>query len=151
MVELMDEDVVQELDERWRQRFETYKRAFNRLTEATEIVRNEPDHFLLRAGLIQTFEYTFELAWNTLKDYMESEGIHTPTPKYTLRKAFQCGYLQDGKLWLKALNDRNMMSHSYYEEIANTVVTNILDKYYSLFKQLTEWLDAEKENSATPG
>ena len=136
-----DDEVDIEYDIRWRQRFASYTKAFNRLTEAIQIVQSEPRHFLLQAGLIQTFEYTFELAWKTMKDYLESEGFHISSPKHAIRKAYQCGYIAEARPWLKALNDRNMMSHSYYEEISRHVVDDIQNQYYEQLKLLYEWLD----------
>lgn len=142
MEEEQKEDVKEEIDYdiRWKQRFNYYTKAFGRMTEAITIIKHEPNHFLLQAGLIQTFEYTFELGWKTLKDYLESEGFHVSSPKHAIRKAFQCGFISDAKPWLKALNDRNMMAHSYYEDVSLHVVSEIQDKYYDQLKELHEWL-----------
>ncbi len=62
-------------DIRWKQRFQNYEKAFKRLSRAIEVVRVTPDDDLLQSGLVQTYEYTFELAWKTLKDYLEMEGF----------------------------------------------------------------------------
>ena len=85
-----------DVDVRWKQRFQNFDKAFKRLTDAIQIIRNDPDNVLLQAGLIQTYEFTFELAWKTLKDYLEMEGFMVPSPRATLRQAFQCGYIQQG-------------------------------------------------------
>lgn len=80
---------MEQIDIRWKQRFQNFDKAFFRLTGAIRIVKGEPGNVLLQAGLIQTYEFTFELAWKTLKDYLEAEGFTVPSPRATLRQAFQ--------------------------------------------------------------
>ncbi len=129
-----------DVDVRWKQRFQNFDKAFKRLTDAIQIIRNEPDNVLLQAGLIQTYEFTFELAWKTLKDYLEMEGFTVPSPRATLRQAFQCGYIQQGDVWLKALNDRNLTAHTYDDEVAKEVIADIQQTYYFLLRDLHQWL-----------
>ena len=129
-----------DVDVRWKQRFQNFDKAFKRLTDAIQIIRNDPDNVLLQAGLIQTYEFTFELAWKTLKDYLEMEGFTVPSPRATLRQAFQCGYIQQGDVWLKALNDRNLTAHIYDDEVAKEVIADIQQTYYFLLKDLHQWL-----------
>lgn len=129
-------------DIRWKQRFQNFEKAFNKLTEALERTKDSNDD-LLQSGCIQTYEFTFELAWNMLKDYLEEEGFEVPSPKATIRQAFKSGYIRDGELWLKALDDRNLMSHTYNEETANTVMEGIREKYYVLIRDL--YLHFKKE------
>lgn len=129
-----------DVDVRWKQRFQNFDKAFKRLTDAIQIIRNDPDNVLLQAGLIQTYEFTFELARKTLKDYLEMEGFTVPSPRATLRQAFQCGYIQQGDVWLKALNDRNLTAHTYDDEVAKEVIADIQQTYYFLLKDLHQWL-----------
>ena len=129
-----------DVDVRWKQRFQNFDKAFKRLADAILIIRKDPDNVLLQAGLIQTYEFTFELAWKTLKDYLEMEGFTVPSPRATLRQAFQCGYIQQGDVWLKALNDRNLTAHTYDDEIAKEVIADIQQTYYLLLKDLHQWL-----------
>lgn len=129
-----------DVDVRWKQRFQNFDKAFKRLTDAILIIRKDPDNVLLQAGLIQTYEFTFELAWKTLKDYLEMEGFTVPSPRATLRQAFQCGYIQQGDVWLKALNDRNLTAHTYDDEVAKEVIADIQQTYYFLLKDLHQWL-----------
>lgn len=129
-----------DVDVRWKQRFQNFDKAFKRLADAILIIRKDPDNVLLQAGLIQTYEFTFELAWKTLKDYLEMEGFTVPSPRATLRPAFQCGYIQQGDVWLKALNDRNLTAHTYDDEIAKEVIADIQQTYYFLLKDLHQWL-----------
>lgn len=129
-----------DVDVRWKQRFQNFDKAFKRLTDAIQIIRNDPDNVLLQAGLIQTYEFTFELAWKTLKDYLEMEGFTVSSPRATLRQAFQSGYIQQGDVWLKALNDRNLTAHTYDDEVAKEVIADIQQTYYFLLKDLHQWL-----------
>lgn len=129
-----------DVDVRWKQRFQNFDKTFKRLADAILIIRNDPDNVLLQAGLIQTYEFTFELAWKTLKDYLEMEGFTVPSPRATLRQAFQCGYIQQGDVWLKALNDRNLTAHTYDDEVAKEVIADIQQTYYFLLKDLHQWL-----------
>lgn len=129
-----------DVDVRWKQRFQNFDKAFKRLADAIQIIRNDPDNVLLQAGLIQTYEFTFELAWKTLKDYLEMEGFTVHSPRATLRQAFQCGYIQQGDVWLKALNDRNLTAHTYDDEVAKEVIADIQQTYYFLLKDLHQWL-----------
>lgn len=134
---------MEENDIRWKQRFQNFDKAFHRLERAVNIVRQNPDNDLLQAGLIQTYEFTFELAWKTLKDYLESEGFTVPSPKATIRQAFQSGYIQHGDSWMKALNDRNLTTHTYDEDIANEVVHDIETTYFNLLKELHQWFQKQ--------
>ena len=87
-------------------------------------------------GLIQCFEYTFELSWKTLKDYLEFEGYDVNTPRETIKKAFQTGMIEDGNVWLDALEKRNIMSHTYNENITKQTEQLIKTKYYFIIQKL---------------
>ena len=122
-------------DIRWIQRFNNYNKALSQLTrfmERTDL--NEME----QQGLIQAFEYTFELAWKTLQDYLEETvgylDIRGPRP--VIMKAFQDGYLSDGEKWMEMLNDRNRTTHTYNEEIAREIANAIRLKYYTLLSEL---------------
>lgn len=102
-------------DIRWKQRFQNFAKAFLRLKEAIEI---ESPNELERNGLVQRFEFTVELCWNTLKDYLEDEGFKfKPTPKETIRQAFRCGIIEDAQHLIDAIDARNELSHDYSGEI----------------------------------
>lgn len=84
------------------------------------------------------FEFSFELAWKVLKDFLESEGFLVASPKATLRQAFQSGYIKDGEEWLQALQDRNMTVHTYDEETAVAVVADICSRYVPMLTAFYE-------------
>jgi len=121
---------------RWQQRFQNYQKSLNYLEDALTI--KEPD-IIQRAGIIQFFEMTLELAWHTMKDYLESQGfLNLNSPRDTIKKAFEIELIGGGHEWLKALEDRNLTSHSYDEEIAAEVENLIRINYYPLLKNFSE-------------
>ncbi len=131
-------------DIRWKQRFQNFEKALEKLNAAVkEIQKDNYKNEILQAGLIQIFELTFELAWKTLKDYLENEGFDVPTPKKTLRQAYQSGIIEDGELWIKALDDRNKTSHLYNELFAKKVAENIVENYFPLIERLFKKLNYE--------
>lgn len=120
-------------DIRWKQRYAHFQKAF-RLLEQTIAIAHPSD--AERAGLIQFFEMSFELAWKMLKDYLELEGFNVISPRETLKQAFQAGLLDDGHVWLEALTDRNLTVQTYEESIALAVEQSIRSRYYPALKAL---------------
>lgn len=119
----------------YRQKFENYKKALDRLKEG--IKKYEYSNDLLRDGLIQRFEFTFELAWETLKAIFEDEGlIGLNSPKTVLREAFSAGLIADEELWLSMLKDRNSTAHIYSEEIAKKICKDIEQRYIGALNKL---------------
>lgn len=123
-------------DVRWKQRFQNYERAYLRLRQGALTLGREPDNELMQAGLIQMFEFSFELAWKLLKDYMESEGFALQSPKGTIRQAFQSGYINNVDDWLQALQDRNLTVHTYDDNTAQAVIADINGKYLTMLGRL---------------
>ena len=125
---------MEKKDIRWKQRFINFKKSLALLDQAMAI--KQPD-IVQKAGLIQFFEMAFELSWNTIKDYLEEQGFSdVSSPRASLKKAFEIGLIEDGHLWLKLLDDRNLTTHAYDEEAINEIEALIAEKYYSLLKQL---------------
>lgn len=118
---------------RWKQRFENFEKAFQKLEQA---VAQKKYTEIERAGLIQFFEFTFELSWKTLKDYLESVGFTLTTPRDVFKQAFQMGFLEDGHQWMEALEDRNLTAHTYDEATSKKVEKLITDKYFPMIKRL---------------
>ena len=125
---------IRDRDIRWKQRFQNYEKAFKRLSRAIEVVKSAPDDDLLQSGLVQTYEYTFELAWKTLKDYLTLEGFEVRSPRETIRQGFQSGYIMNGEDWLQALADRNLTTHIYDDEIIIRVLNGIFERYFFLLQ-----------------
>ncbi len=100
----------------------------------------KPD-IIQKAGLIQFFEISFELAWNVIKDYLEEQGfIEIKSPRGALKKAFETGLIADGHSWMQLLDDRNITSHAYDEATVDMIEGLIRQKYYPLLKQLYDTL-----------
>jgi nucleotidyltransferase substrate binding protein (TIGR01987 family) len=123
---------------RWRHRFDNYKRAFVLLREAMETRADRPLNQLEQEGVIQRFEYTWELSWKVLKDYLEDKGVvlATVTPSAVIRAAFAARVIDDGELWMNALDARNKMAHTYNFKTFETVIADIEKVYLALFDAL---------------
>lgn len=123
---------------RWLYRFDNYKRAFGLLREAMEIVEEREVSQLEKEGIIQRFEYTWELAWKVLKDYLDYQGVtlQTATPRATIRAAFTANIIDNGELWMQALDARNRMSHTYNFKTFEKIIGDIQADYLALFDQL---------------
>lgn len=133
-------------DLRWKQRFDNYLRAFETLRRAVELSRQRDLSELEQQGLIQGFEFTHELAWNVLKDYLEETGISGIIgSKGATREAFKNGLIVDGESWMEMIKSRNLSSHTYNQDTAEEVVTNILVRFYPAFEQMTATFTALAE------
>lgn len=124
-------------DIRWKQRFENYQKALAQLTEAVELAATRPLSKLEQQGLIQGFEFTHELAWNTLKDFLVYRGIgQIIGSRDATRAAFKVDLLDDGSTWMEMIKSRNLTSHTYNEEVVNKIVDQILNRYHQSFVAL---------------
>jgi nucleotidyltransferase substrate binding protein (TIGR01987 family) len=119
---------------RWVQRFNNFCKAFQQLDDAVMLQRSRYLSKLEKQGVIHAFEYTYELAWNTLRDYLGWQGNAQLTGyRDTIREAFAVGLIDSGELWMQMLLDRNRTSHTYNEETAEQILTAINDRYHGLF------------------
>ena len=136
----MNEDV------RWKQRFDNFRRAYKLLSqviqEYDDITKLEP---IVQEGIIKRFEFTLELAWKTIKDKMQYDGliIHKISPKPLLKQAYQSGYIQDIDQWIKMVNDRNLMAHTYDFSQFSQVLGRLQKDYYVLLEKLYDDLLTE--------
>ncbi|TGE39774.1 nucleotidyltransferase [Desulfosporosinus fructosivorans] len=114
-----------------------FTNALGRLKDG--IAKYDESDDLLRDGVIQRFEFTFELAWKTLKAVFEDEGLTgLNSPKTVLREAFSAELIKDDELWLAMLNDRNSTAHIYSEQLAIEICRNIEEKYVIALVHLLE-------------
>ncbi len=118
-------------DIRWKQRFNNYEKALLMLKNFIEVdklnIREEQ-------GLIQCFEYTYELAWNVMKDYFEfqaEEGINGS--RDAIKLSFKRNLITNGEGWMDMIKSRIKSSHTYNNEIADEIVEKILNQYFDLF------------------
>lgn len=129
-------------DIRWQQRFSNFKKAYGQLLEFLEV---KSLNKLEEQGLIQAFEYTFELAWKTLQDLLKERGFKGVIgPRPVIEQSFQVGYILDGEGWMEMLKDRNEASHTYNEEIAGRISGHIKKEFAGLFGALAERLENEE-------
>lgn len=131
-------------DIRWQQRFSNYKKALHQLGEAVTLSEKRELSDLEKQGMIQAFEYTHELAWTTLKDFLEHKGqTDIYGSKDATRKAFQLGIVEDGEGWMDMIQSRNKTSHTYNRETAEEIVAAVTTIYYKLFISLEKKLNQQ--------
>ncbi len=136
---------VVDQDIRWVQRFSNYTKALVQLQEAVDLSKQRPLSRLEKQGLIQCFEYTHELAWKTLKDFLESSGVSDLFgSKDVTRQAFKLGIISQGETWMHMVQSRNQTSHIYDEKTVEQILSIILDKYMPEFCLLQIALDTLK-------
>ena len=118
-------------DVRWKQRFNNFIKAMRTLSGAVELSRQRKLTELEQQGLIQGFEFTHELAWNVLKDYLENKGITGLIgSRDATRGAFKNGLIEDGDAWMEMIEARNQTSHTYNPAVAEKIVQKILNSFY---------------------
>jgi nucleotidyltransferase substrate binding protein (TIGR01987 family) len=124
-------------DIRWQQRFSNYQKALVRLSEAVNLLNDnisEGSEFdLLKEGLIQRFEYTHELAWKVMKDYLEYQGyVDIRGSRDAIRKSLELNILSDRR-WMATIEARNLTSHNYDDETVDNIYNEIMNIYFPLF------------------
>ena len=121
-------------DIRWKQRFENYTKAVEQMTrfiEAGELNEMEEQ------GLIQSFEYTYELAWNTLKDFFEEQGeTQVMGSRDAFRLAFKRGLVEEGEIWMDMIKSRALTTHTYNEVTAKAIAQSIRGAFFAQFVKL---------------
>ena len=129
-------------DIRWKQRFRNFLSALSALTEAVELSRVRALTNLEQQGLIRAFEFTHELGWKVLKDYLEYQGISDLVgSRDASRLAFQNGLVIDGDAWMRMIQARNQTSHTYNLAVARDVAEKILVDFYPAFQALAIHLE----------
>jgi nucleotidyltransferase substrate binding protein (TIGR01987 family) len=119
---------------RWRQRFENFNKAYTQLNSA--ISDFDMLSILEKEGLIQRFEYTFELAWKTLKDYLEAQDVDAKFPREVIKAAFHYELIEDGEVWMDMLEKRNLLAHTYDEKRFNLAINKVKEEYYQAISQV---------------
>jgi nucleotidyltransferase substrate binding protein (TIGR01987 family) len=133
-------------DTRWLQRFSNYQKALLTLAEAADLSATRALSNLEQQGLIQGFEFTHELAWNVLKDYLEEQGfVGIIGSKNATREAFKNALIADGDVWMDMIKARNMTSHTYSTDVAQGIASDILQRFYPAFKAMAVTFSALRE------
>lgn len=126
-------------DIRWIQRFKHLMQAFLQLEKAIHLANQRSLTELEGQGLIQSFEYTHELAWNVFKDFLEEQGIQNLYgSKDTTREAFRRGLIENGEIWMDMIKSRNLTSHTYHSELAQEIIKGIKESYFEELKRFIE-------------
>ena len=137
----MDKDI------RWKQRFSNFRKAFKQLEAAVALAKICDLSTLEKQGLVQSFEYTHELAWQVLKDFFPYQGnpqIHGS--RDATREAFKNSLLDDGEIWMDMIKSRNKSSHTYNKDIAAEIAQKTTEQYFeafSAFKAKMEEIDTD--------
>ena len=125
---------------RWKLRFDSFEIAFKRLKSIKDLKELGE---LEKMALIQAFEYTFELSWKMLKDYHKEQGLISLSPKETIRTAFRAGYIKNSEIWMESIIKRNESSHTYKDEILESISEFIIYKFYPIVEDL--YLDFKRK------
>ncbi|MBI5189880.1 MAG: nucleotidyltransferase substrate binding protein [Nitrospirae bacterium] len=133
-------------DIRWIQRLHNFGKVIALLTEAVELAEQRELSDLEKLGLVQVFKYNYELAWNTLKDFLEAQG---ETNIFGSRDAFQLafrrGLIEEGEIWMDMIKSRALTTHTYNEETAEKIASSVRTVYYPEFVKLHAKLEALKK------
>ena len=129
-------------DIRWHQRFSNYNKALAQLAKAVKLSKERALSDLEQQGIIQAFEYTHELAWNTMKDYFEYQGDSSiKGSRDATRAAFKAEIITNGEDWMDMIRSRNKTNHTYNQETADEIYKAIVDHYYEAFKQFQQKME----------
>lgn len=135
---------MEEQDIRWEQRFSNFKRAFAKLSETVRFVKDK--YFI--EGLIKRFEYTHELTWNVMKDFITGRGsTNIYGSKDATREAFRLDLIQEGDVWMDMIQSRNKTVHSYDERVARKIFLAILGPYFPAFQMFEETMQKIQDGS----
>lgn len=130
-------------DIRWKQRLQNWNRA---LAQLTRFMQRETLNELEEQGLIQSFEYNHELAWNTQKDLLRDQGfVELLGSKDVARKAYEVGLVREGEVWLDMIKSRNLTSHTYNADVTRQIVDAIVNEYFDAMCELNSKLNEQAE------
>ena len=134
------------VDVRSQRRLSSFRKVLLELDEAMELMGQRELSKLEKQGVIQGFEYCYELGWNTLKDLLVWQGIEGIVgSRDTIREALSKGLINDGHAWIQMLTDRNRTSHTYNEETAEAILINIRSQHHPLLRALEHSISSREE------
>lgn len=132
-------------DIRWEQRFSNFIKALRKLEDAVNYIHenfliedegkfDDIVNDLIKQGLIQSFEFTHELAWNVIRDYAAYQGNpEIRGSRDAVREGFSMGLIEKGDVWMEMIKSRNETSHTYEEQTASSIFNKIIFQYFPLF------------------
>jgi len=127
--------------EQVKSKFEDFSRALNKLQIALE--KNIEDDELYLDGLIQRFEFCFELSWKLMQSYLSYEGFEVNSPRSAIRKSFENEIIFDVGGWLDMLESRNLSTYTYNKETAKEIYKNVAEKYIFLLENFSETIKSK--------
>lgn len=162
-LEIIVEEKVMKSDKdiRWEQRFNNFEKAFHKLDEAVTRIKEEygedsksvdEDSFfigfdIIKEGLIQRFEYTHELAWNVMKDFLEEVGeLKMYGSKDATKEAFSAELIDDGEIWMEMIKSRNKTTHTYNQETADEIFQKIMYSYHPAFTAFKKLMESKQSH-----
>lgn len=125
---------------RWKQRFSNLEKA---VATFREVMAIESKGKIEKMALIQAFEFTFELSWKILKDFLEDNGFEVNSPREAIRQAFQSDYIKNGDVWMNALKKRNETTHLYNDEVLDETAKFIIDKFSPILEEMYQSFKVE--------
>ena len=133
------------INENYKNKFHNFSLAMDRLTEVVLESKKDLNNTFVQDSLIQRFEFTFELSWKTMQEYLSYSGKNVSLPRDVITASYGVGLISQGEIWLAAMLDRNKTSHIYDQEIANQICHKIQETYYDLLvefqKKITDLYD----------
>ena len=138
-----------ETDVRWKQSFDNFDRAFRLLKSALEERSLDEYSVLAQEGLARRFKNVFELAWKTMKDYLEESGLRIDpvTPKTVIKEAFAAKLIEDGQKWIDMMLDRNVLAHTYDQKRFKKALASVKNTYLPELEKLHRWLHQKYQKS----
>jgi len=135
-------------DIRWKQRFNNYRKALQTLSDAVTLAEERELSALEEQGVIQAFEFTHELAWNVMKDFLEYQGVRDIVgSRDAVRGAIKNSLIEGGETWMTMIRDRNLSTHTYDQDTAREMVERILEDYHVAFQRMAKKFAALYERS----
>ena len=134
-------------DIRWQQRLNNYVKAFHQLSLAVQLAEKRPLSELEKQGLIQAFEFTHELAWSVMKDYLFFQGHSNITgSRDATRESYTQGLIENGEVWMEMIKSRNQTSHTYNQTVADEIVKKIIELYHACFHAFLNTMERLKDH-----
>ena len=127
-------------DIRWKQRFESFNKARLKLLKFYQLLQEHPNEEAYQLSLIQSFEFTYELGWKVIKDYLKANGVSPSLPREVIKEGFAYGIIENGQVWINMMEDRNLMAHSYDEKKAALAINHIVTDYIKNIQQVYDYL-----------
>lgn len=126
-------------DIRYKQRLHNYKRALLMLKEGVQLYAIRDLSNMEKQGLIKSFEFSYELSWNLMRDYSLFQGYQEIRgSRDAIRQAVAMDLIPDGETWMDMLESRNNTSHTYDEKLAEEIIHKIVTRYYPAMVEFQE-------------